>query len=133
MGYAGGDAPAQIDRGTSVRNFEMPHLRSSAISSTRASRGTSGDELGGHRLQLKTHGQCSRPTAVGRRAGDSLNCFRMFFLHPELLPYLKTQKHKGDAPELGTSPFVFAITNSFRNSLDCRPFFVCRACSTAWR
>jgi hypothetical protein len=49
--YAGGNAPTQIDCRTSVRNFEMPHLRSSAIPSARSSRSPSGDKLGSDRLR----------------------------------------------------------------------------------
>ncbi len=52
---------------------------------------------------VETHDERSRPTAVGRRANPSLNRFRMFSLRPELFG---SQKHKNDAPELGTSPLL---------------------------
>jgi hypothetical protein len=85
----------QIDRGTSVPNFEMPHLRSSAISSTRSSRSTSGDELGGDRLQLETHDERSWSSPVGRRAGSSVNCFRMSVFTPELFTVKNTTSRSG--------------------------------------
>lgn len=113
---AGGDSPAQIDRGTSVRNFEMPHLRSSAISSTRSSRSTSGDELGGHRLQLKTRDERSPPIAVGRRAGSSLNCFR----GPSSPRNSSPQKPKVMLQNSEHRPCV-RITGPFRNRLEKPP------------
>ena len=94
---------AQIDRRTSVRHFEIPHLRSSAVSSTRSSRSAIGDKLGGHRLQLKTHDERARTIAFGCRAGPSLNCLAMLSLHSRTL---RRQKHKSDVPELETPPLL---------------------------
>ena len=76
----------------SVRHFEIPYLWPSAFSCTRSSRSASGDEFGGHRLQLETDDEVSRSTQVGRRAGHGLNCFRKSTFTSKLSPSQKKKR-----------------------------------------
>jgi len=58
--------------------------------------GAAGESEGQRRATITT-------TGGWPRAGPSLNCFPMLSLHPRTL---RRQKHKSDAPELGTSPLL---------------------------
>jgi hypothetical protein len=111
----------------SVRHFEIPYLWSSAFSCTRSSRSASGDELGGHRLQLETDDEGSRSTQVGRRAGHGLNCFRKSAFTSKLSP---SQKEKAMLKASEHRP-CSRITGSFRNSLK-RPPPLARHAPSSW-
>ena len=58
--HARSDAIAAINRGTSVRSVEVPHLRPPAIPAPRARGRTDRDQPRNHGLQPKTHAECPR-------------------------------------------------------------------------
>jgi hypothetical protein len=119
-GHAGGDGAATSHRGTSIRQFEIPHLRTSTIPAAWTARSTNGNQSGRSRLESEVHDEYSRRTqATCSPAG-----------HLILLPPVITQrqrafvfpKQKSDAPALGTS-LEIALSLSFRNSLKGAPFY----------
>ena len=61
-GHAGGNAAATINRGTSIRQFEIPHLRTSTLPAARIARSTNRNQPCGSRLQSEAHGEHSRRT-----------------------------------------------------------------------
>src|SRR4029077_2117073 len=61
-GHAGSDAAATSHRGTSIRQFEIPHLRTSALPAAWTARGANGNQSGRIRLQSEAHGEHSRRT-----------------------------------------------------------------------
>src|SRR3989441_3093551 len=66
----GDDAVARIDRGTSVRIAQVPHLRKSTFPAPWSARRASGDQPGHHGLQLEAHAECAgcqpAPSGSGR-------------------------------------------------------------------
>jgi hypothetical protein len=50
-GHAGGDAAASSHRGTSIRQFEIPHLRTSTLPAAWTARSANGNQSGRSRLQ----------------------------------------------------------------------------------
>jgi len=126
-GHAGGDAAATSHRGTSIRQFEIPHLRTSTIPAAWTARSANGNQSGRSRLQSETHGEYSRRTqATCSSAGH------LILLLPVITRRQRTfasPKQKSDAPALGTSLWI-AFSLSFRNSLHCQRLSI--AYTTAW-
>src|SRR5258707_14355074 len=61
-GHDGGDAAATSHRGTSIRKFEIPHLRTSTLPAAWTAGSPNGNQLGGSRIQSETHAEHSRRT-----------------------------------------------------------------------
>src|SRR6202049_3841020 len=61
-GHAGGDAAATSHRGTSIRQFEIPYLRTSTLPAAWTAGSANGNQLGRNRLQSETHAEHSRRT-----------------------------------------------------------------------
>src|SRR6202521_3826399 len=119
-GHAGGDAAATSHRGTSIRQFEIPHLRTSTIPAAWTARSANGNQSGRSRLQSEAHGEYSRrPQATCSPAG-----------HVILLPPVITRrqrafaspKQKSDAPALRTSLYI-GLPLSFRSGVKGAPFY----------
>src|SRR6202035_2413122 len=61
-GHAGSDAATTSHCGTSIRQFDIPHLRTSTLPAAWTARGANGNQSGGIRLQSEAHGEHSRRT-----------------------------------------------------------------------
>jgi hypothetical protein len=61
-GHAGGYATATINRGTSIRQFEIPHLRTSTLPAAWTAGSANGNQPGSSRLQSKKNAKHSRRT-----------------------------------------------------------------------
>src|SRR5712664_470548 len=120
-GHAGGDAAARSHRGTSIRQFEIPHLWTSTIPAAWTARSANGNQSGRSRLQFEAHGEHSRRTpATCRPAGH------LILLPPVIARRQRafaSPKQKSDAPALIAS-LQIALSLSFRNSLEGAPFFL---------
>ena len=61
-GHAGGDAAATSHRGTSIRQFEIPHLRTSTLPAAWTAGSANGNQSGRSCLQSEAHAEHSRRT-----------------------------------------------------------------------